>query len=87
MFNHFARNRGPVRMPDAVGGPTDSAAQQSALGSSSGGMNSDMKSLFNQGMAQQEQMYAEGMQMSQQKDELQTYGDAALKTLKAIQIS
>ena len=86
MFNHFANNRGPVFAPDGVSasGPTSPQSAQSSLGDSGGGMNSDMQAMFNQGMAQQEQMYAMSMQQKQQQDMLQTEGDAAMKTLKAV---
>ena len=85
----FFRNHGPVFSPvDAAGGPASSAsASQASLGAGSGSSDSSMKAMFDQGMSQQKSMYMEGMQESQQKNELQTQGDAALKTLKAISIS
>ena len=64
--------------------PADSQAR---LGSDGAGQNSDMSAMFEQGMQQQQAMYAQGMQESEEKDEMQTQGDAALKTLKAISIS
>ena len=85
MHNFFQNNRGPVFAVEAVtGGPADS---QAALGASGGGTDPEMKAMFDQGMAQQKAMYAESMQEAQQKNELQTQGDAALKTLKAVSIS
>ena len=84
MFNHFANNRGPVFAAEGVSGAASAQSAQSALGGSGGGMNSDMTALFNQGMAQQEQMYAMSMQQKQQQDMLQTEGDGAMKTLKAV---
>ncbi len=87
-MTNFFRNRGPVFQ--AVGGvsSTPSATDaQSSLGAGGGSGGSDMKAMFDQGMAQQKAMYAESMQEAQQKNELQTQGDAALKTLKAVSIS
>ena len=86
MFNHFANNRGPVFAADGVSGAGAASAQsaQSSLGDSGGGGNSDMTALFNQGMSQQEALYAKSMQQKQQQDELQTEGDAAMKSLKAV---
>ena len=86
MHNFFSGNRGPVFGIDGVQSGGSAAASQASLGAMGGG-DSDMKAMFDQGMAQQKAMYAQSMQEAQQKNELQTQGDAALKTLKAVQIS
>lgn len=86
MHNSFLNNRGAVFAPDAIGSSTSPGASQSSL-SSSGAGNSDMTAMFNQGMEQQTALYKQSMAQAQQKNELQTEGDAALKTLKAVQIS
>ena len=86
MQNFFRNNRGPFFAPDAVGSSTSPGASQASLGASGGG-DPEMTAMFNQGMAQQKAMYMQSMQQAQQKNELQTQGDAALKTLKAVQIS
>ena len=85
-MNEFLRNRHAFLFSGSVGG-TSAAGAQASLGTDGAGQNSDMSSMFEQGMQQQEAMYAQGMQESEEKDEMQTQGDAALKTLKAVSIS
>ena len=90
-MTEFLRNRSALlRIVDPTtssGSGASSAGAQSTLASGSGGTSDDMSAMFEQGMQEQEQMYAQGMQESEEKDEMQTQGDAALKTLKAISIS
>jgi len=85
MTNFFRSNQGPVFAPvDGVG-----AAGTSPAAGLSGGLGGDpeVAAMFQQGMAQQKAQYIQSMQQEQQKNELQTQGDSALKTLKAISIS
>ena len=87
MHNFFRNNRGPVFAVDGITAGATPIDSQNALAAGGGGGDSEMKAMFDQGMAQQKAMYAESMQEAQQKNELQTQGDAALKTLKAVSIS
>lgn len=87
MQNFFHSNHGPVFAVDGVQSGGSAASSQAALGAGGGGGDPDMKAMFDQGMSQQKALYAQSMQEAQQKNELQTQGDAALKTLKAVSIS
>ena len=87
MFNHFAKNRGPVFMSGSVGGTGSAADAQNTLSTTPTGMDQQMTDLFNKGMAEHANMYAHAFDESIRKDQLQTQGDAALKTIKAVQIS
>ena len=88
MFNHFAKNRGPV-FSGSVDGSSAAQAQSTLAAPSSGSspVDPDMQAMFNQGMEQQKQMYEITFQQGLQKDALQTEGDASQKTIKSVQMS
>ena len=86
-------SRGPVFAADfgGVSGGTQpglsatQASPSSAQASLSGGQSSsDMQAMFSEGIAEQTKMYKIGFQQKKITDELQTFGDAMLKTLKPV---
>lgn len=85
MFNHFSHNRGPVFMPDSVGGTPSTIGIPMQGGASGGAATGQSTAMFDQSMSDQTQMYQMGQQQKKAQDMLQTEGDAAMKTLKAIQ--
>ena len=83
MMNYFG-NRGPVFSGVGAVGGFSAPAPSVGTASSSGGGTAGQ---FQSAMASQGQDYIQAQQLEEQSHKMQMMGDAALKALKAVQIS